>query len=202
MDRASVIGIVLGIAAVAGGILVEGGKFVAILQPTAALIVFGGTAGATLLSFPFRDVVRAAASLRGVLFPESTDHAVLITDILRYSNIARRNGFIAIEAEIRRLNHPFFWKAMTLAVAGMLPKLLVETMEQDSATFEDESPRIAKVYETAGGFAPTIGILEAVLGLIMSWKTSPTRRNSARESPWLSWPRSTAWDRRIFFSCP
>ncbi len=166
MDRASVIGIILGIAAVAGGILVDGGKFVTILQPTAALIVFGGTAGATLLSFPFRDIIRAVASLRRVLVHDAADPGVLITDILRYSNIARRSGFIAIEPEIRRLEHPFFRKALSLATAGMLPKLLVETMEQDSATFEEESRRIAKVYEAAGGFAPTIGILGAVLGLI------------------------------------
>ncbi len=166
MDRASVTGILLGISAVAGGILVDGGKFVTILQPTAALIVFGGTAGATLLSFPFRDIVRAAASLRSVLVHDAADPGGLITDILRYSNIARRSGFIAIEPEIRRLEHPFFRKALSLATAGMLPKLLVETMEQDSATFEEESRRIARVYEAAGGFAPTIGILGAVLGLI------------------------------------
>ena len=166
MDRASIIGLLLGISAIVGGNLLEGGRIDSIFQPTAALIVFGGTAGATLLSYPFRDVLKAVGALRRVLFSKPADSRALITDIIRFSITARRSGFIAVESEIRNLDHPFFRKALTLAVAGMLPKLLVETMEQDCMTFEDENRRIAKVFETAGGFAPTIGILGAVLGLI------------------------------------
>jgi len=153
-------------AAVIGGNLLEGGRIDSILQPTAALIVFGGTAGATLLSFPFRDIRKALLALRFVLFSETLDRRTVIAQIIRFSHTARRSGFIAIEAEIKNLDHPFFRKALTLATAGMAPKLLVETMEQDSSTFEDENRRIAKVFDTAGGFAPTIGIIGAVLGLI------------------------------------
>ncbi len=166
MDRSSIIGLLLGFAAIVGGNLLEGGRIDSIFQPTAALIVFGGTAGATLLSYPFRDVLKAVAALRRVLLAKPADSRALITDIIRFSITVRRSGFITIEPEIRNLDHPFFRKALTLAVAGMLPKLLVETMEQDCMTFEDENRRIAKVFETAGGFAPTIGILGAVLGLI------------------------------------
>jgi len=166
MDRASIIGIILGITALVGGNQLEGGKIDSMLQPTAALIVFGGTLGATLLSYPFHDVVRAIAALRGVLFIKPKGSRALIADIIRTSNIARRSGFIAVEPEIKNLDHPYLRKALRLAVAGMLPKLLIETMEQDNETFEDENRRIAKVYETAGSFAPTIGILGAVLGLI------------------------------------
>ena len=166
MDRASNIGLLLGIGANMGGNLLEGGKIASILQPTAALIVFGGTAGATFLSFPFSDILKAAGSLRLIFTTDRSDPSALIAEIIRYSSIARRNGFIAIEPEISKLTDPFFRRALKLAIDGMLPKLLIETMEQDSATFEDESRRIAKVFETAGGFAPTIGILGAVLGLI------------------------------------
>ena len=166
MDRASVIGILLGMAAIVGGNLLDGGRIDSILQPTAALIVFGGTAGATLLSYPFRDILKAVVSLQSILFTRTADRKKVIESIIRFSNIARRSGFLTIESEIRKLDHPFFRKALTLATAGMLPKLLVETMEQDNSTFEQERRRIAKVFETAGGFAPTIGILGAVLGLI------------------------------------
>lgn len=166
VDRASTIGLLLGIAAIAGGTLMEGGKLSSLLQPTAALIVFGGTAGATLLSFPFRDILKAASAMRSVLFHAAADPADLIRDVLRISQTARKSGFIAVEPEVRRIEHPFFRKALSLALAGMLPKLLVETMEQDSMTYEDEHRRIAKVFDTAGGFAPTVGILGAVLGLI------------------------------------
>ncbi len=166
MDRSSLIGLFLGALAIVGGNLLEGGRIGSIIQPTAALIVFGGTLGATLLSFPFSDILKAVAALRSVMMTDKTDHRGLITDMLRYATIARRSGFIALEGEVSRMDNPFFRKALRLAIDGMLPKPLVETMEQDALTYEDEHRRIAKVFETAGGFSPTIGILGAVLGLI------------------------------------
>jgi len=166
MDRASALGLILGLTAVVGGNMLEGGKIDSILQPTAALIVFGGTAGATFLSFPLRDLMKAITSLRFVFFEEPANTESLIQDIIRYSGVARRNGFIALEAEIPQITNPFLMKALVLAIDGMLPKLLLETMERENITFEDEHRRIAKVYETAGGFSPTIGIIGAVLGLI------------------------------------
>ncbi|HET6514366.1 MAG TPA: flagellar motor protein [Thermodesulfovibrionales bacterium] len=166
MDRSSLIGILLGIVAVIGGNLLEGGKITSVLQATAAAIVFGGTFGATMLSFPLQDILKATSSLRDVFFGEKIDSDVFLKDILRYSAIARRNGLIALEPEISKITDTFFQKAMRLAVDGMGPKMLKETMEQENITYEDEKRRIAKVFETAGGFAPTIGIIGAVLGLI------------------------------------
>jgi len=168
MDRASFIGLFLCLLALVGGNLLEGGKIGSILQPTAALIVFGGTLGATLLSFPFRDIQNAFIALRHVFFEKRTDAGAenLIHDIIRYSHTARRNGFIALEPEIQRLEDAFLRRALKLSVDGMLPKMLIETMQQENVTFEEEQRRIAKVFDTAGGFAPTIGIIGAVLGLI------------------------------------
>jgi chemotaxis protein MotA len=166
VDRASAIGLVLGVAAIVGGSALEGGRVSSLIQPTAALIVFGGTAGATLLSYPFRDVGLALVAFGRVMSHKAEDETGLIRDILRFATIARKSGFVAVEPELSRIEHPFFRKALGLAVAGMLPKLLVETLEQDTRTYEDEQRRIAKVFDTAGGFAPTIGILGAVLGLI------------------------------------
>ncbi len=156
----------LGVGAIVGGNMLEGGRIDSILQPTAALIVFGGTVGATFLSFPFRDVLKAIASLRFVLLNDTRDRKKIIASIIRFSQIARRSGFVAIESEINNLDNAFFRKALTLATSGMVPKVLVETMDQINSTFEEECRRAAKVYDTAGGFAPTIGILGAVLGLI------------------------------------
>ena len=177
MERSSIIGLVLGLTAIIGGNMLEGGRFDSILQPTAALIVFGGTAGATFLSFPFSDIMKALRALRSVVQVEDTDPAALIRDIIRYSSIARRNGLIAMEAEVSRMDNPYLKKALKLAVDGMLPKALVETMQQENITHEDERRRIAKVFDTAGGFAPTIGILGAVLGLIhvMENLSDPTK---------------------------
>lgn len=166
MDRASIIGIALGIAAIAGGTVLEGGKLGSILQPTAAAIVFGGTLGATLLSFPFRDIAAAVRALRYVFFNADGDHDGLIRDIVRYAGIARRSGFVALDAELPRVADRFLRKALRLAIDGMSARMLRDTVEQDLLTYEQEQKRTIRVYETAGGFAPTIGIIGAVLGLI------------------------------------
>lgn len=166
MDRASIIGLIIGIAALLGGNILEGGKLESILQPTAALVVFGGTLGATLLSFSASDVLSAVGALRHVFLDNRADGESLIRDIVRYSIIVRRNGLIALEPEIPRHDNVCLKKALKLAIDGMVPKLLAETMERENTTYEDRCRRVAKVFETAGGFAPTIGIIGAVMGLI------------------------------------
>jgi len=166
IDRGSVFGILLGIAAVVSANFIEGGTTDSLFQLTAALIVFGGTFGATLLSFPMKDIMLAGASLREVFFVKEIDADSIISDIITCSYIARRNGMIALEAELERINDPFLRKSLRLAIDGMNPKLLRETMEQENLTYEENKKRIAKVFETAGGFAPTIGIIGAVMGLI------------------------------------
>jgi chemotaxis protein MotA len=166
MDRTSVIGILLGIAAVIGGNVFEGGKFSSILQPTAAMIVFGGTLGATLLSFPARDIVKAFIALKEVFLEKNMNPDEYIAEIMRYADLARKNGLIVLEREIPRIRDPYFKRVMTLAVDRMAAKTLRETIEQENITFEEQKRRTARVYDTAGGIAPTIGILGAVLGLI------------------------------------
>jgi chemotaxis protein MotA len=180
MDGASLIGILLGVAAVMGGSLFEGGEVNSILQVTAAVIVFGGTLGATLLSFSLRDVMKAASSFRDVFLEERTEPEEFINDLVRYSARARRMGLISLDPEIPRIKNAYLRKALTLAVDGMSPAAVRETMEQENFTYEDERRRIAKVFETAGGFAPTIGILGAVLGLIHVMKnlSDPSRLGS------------------------
>lgn len=166
MDSASLIGIILGISAIISGNILEGGKIGSIIQLTAAVIVFGGTIGATLVSYPLKDFIKAVSSLNYVFFNNEPDYESVIKDISRFSSIVRRKGLIAIEPEIRMINNGFFRRALLLAVESMNPKTVKETLEQENITYEDECKRIARVFETAGGFAPTIGIIGAVLGLI------------------------------------
>jgi len=166
IDRGSVFGIVLGIAVIVAANFIEGGTAHSLFQLTAALIVFGGTLGATLLSFPIKDVLQAAKSLKEVFFVDEKDFESIINDIINFSYIARRNGMIALEVELARIDDPFLRKSLRLAIDGMNPKLLRETMEQENITFEEAKRRSARVFETAGGFAPTIGIIGAVMGLI------------------------------------
>lgn len=166
MDRASIIGILLGISAIVGGNVVEGGNLNTILQPTAAIIVFGGTFGATLLSYSMRDILRAISSLKYIFNNKKIDHESVINDLVRYCSVSRRKGLIALEQELPLINNDFLKDALRMAINGMGAKILRETLEQSIFTYKEEQRRIAKVFETAGGFAPTIGIIGAVMGLI------------------------------------
>lgn len=166
MDRASIIGIILGISAIVWGNFLEGGDLHSIIQPTAAIIVFGGTFGATLLSYSMKDIVRAFLSLKHIFKSQSIDQERIINDLVKYCFTARRKGLIALEQELDFIENDFLKKSLKLVIDGMGAKILKETLEQSLLTYRDEKKRVAKVFETAGGFAPTIGIIGAVLGLI------------------------------------
>jgi chemotaxis protein MotA len=168
MNKASIIGLALGIAAILGGNLIEGGRINSIVQGSAALIVFGGTFGATFLSFSLRDIICAARSLKHVFISDRSlpEDNFIIRDTLELSTRARKNGVLSLEKEVRNIQYAFFRRAVRLVIDGVDPKLLRKTLEQETGSLEEEQGRAAKVFESAGGFAPTIGIIGAVLGLI------------------------------------
>ncbi len=166
MDITSVGGLLLGIFAVLLGQALEGGSIMSIIQPTAALIVFGGTIGATVLGFPLRVVLQAARSVSSVFKEKNVAPDRMIEEILAFANKARREGIISLEPEMDRVKNSFLKKALTMAIDGTDPKVLKETMETELAHMEEHGEMPSKVFEAAGGFAPTIGILGAVLGLI------------------------------------
>jgi len=166
VDITSIVGIVLGLTAVVGGALLEGLHLSAITQPTAAIIVLGGTIGATTLSFPLRVILGAGKAFAKAFLEPKTKNASVISEIITYANKARKDGLISLESMIPTASDPFLKKAMSLAVDGTDPKVLRETMEIELAQQDETGEREAKVFETAGGFSPTIGIIGAVLGLI------------------------------------
>ncbi|MDX2085093.1 MAG: flagellar motor protein [Candidatus Melainabacteria bacterium] len=166
MDLTSIIGIILGIAAVVGGQILEGGSLMAIIQPTAFIIVMGGTAGAVMLSFPGKDLKKAMASLAGVFAGSKENPGETIEMIVNLALKARKEGILALQSDIRNIDDPFMRKGMELMTDGTDPHLLRELLETELHLFEEEITTCGKVWETAGGFTPTVGILGAVLGLI------------------------------------
>ena len=166
MDKASFGGAILAIAGIVAGLLIEGGNLGQILQPTAALIVFGGTLGAVLLQFPLTTVVAAFRSL-GRLFAaprkEDTQH---IRQLIGFANKARRNGVVSLDSDLSAIRDPFLKQALMLAVDGTEPAELRKIMYVSLESITEEEERLPAVFESAGGFSPTIGILGAVLGLI------------------------------------
>lgn len=166
MDITTIVGIVLGLTAVVGGALLEGLHISAITQPTAAIIVLGGTIGATTLSFPLRVILGAGKACVKAFLEPKTKNASVIAEIIAYANKARKDGLISLETLIPTASDDFLKKAMSLAVDGTDPKVLKETMEIELNQQEEAGENEAKVFEAAGGFSPTIGIIGAVLGLI------------------------------------
>lgn len=177
IDIASVVGLALAMFAILGGQALEGGKIESILQPTAAIIVFGGTFGACLLQFPLSVALRSFKAVVKAFRDPKINNKEVIQEIIRLANKARKEGVISLEADTQKISDPFLKKALTMAMDGVEPKVLRETMELEIANLEDEAEQPIKFWQAAGGYSPTIGILGAVLGLIhvMENLTDPSK---------------------------
>jgi chemotaxis protein MotA len=166
VDKASIAGLLLGLFGIIGGLLLEGGKLSQILQPTAAMIVFGGTAGAVLLQFPLPVVTSAVRNLARVFLDQGEDLEVGIKLLVRLANRARREGIVHLDSELDRIGDPFLRKSLMLAVDGTEPHELRKIMELELDNQSERGEQMHGVFESAGGFSPTVGIIGAVLGLI------------------------------------
>ncbi len=166
MDIATILGLIIGFGAIIGGQVMEGGHVSALIQPTAAIIVMGGTFGAAFVSFPTKSIIQALKDAPRTIFVSQQNPESIIKDIIGYAAKARRNGLISLEQEAQNIKDSFTRKGISLVVDGIDPQKLRETMEIELATFEEHSKVSAEFFEAAGGYAPTIGIIGAVLGLI------------------------------------
>lgn len=166
MDKISVLGLVLGIVAIIGGQVLEGGHVGSLSQPTALLIVLGGTMGAVMLQSPYATFIRGVKMVRWVWYPPVVDHQQLIKQIATWSQVSRREGLLALENVMNQLKDDFARKGLQLLVDGAEPERLREVLEVEISTYEQEMKLSARIWEAAGGYSPTIGILGAVLGLI------------------------------------
>lgn len=169
-DWGSVGGICLSLVGVVGGLLLEGGELKDISQVTAALIVLGGTSGAVLVSTPWPILRGAVRRLREVFFVPPDRPAALIETILALAAKARKSGLVSLEDDALQSLDPFIQKALTLAVDGTDLQDLKKLLELDIALAEQHAEAEARVWEAAGGFSPTVGIIGAVMGLIQVMK--------------------------------
>ncbi|MBX9848754.1 MAG: flagellar motor protein [Rhodocyclaceae bacterium] len=166
MDKISIAGLLISLLAILGGQVLEGGHLSSLLQPTAFLIVVGGTLGAVMLQSPFAVFRRGLSITRWVFFPPRGGSQAVVEQVTRWSGLARKEGLLALENEIQTLRDPFLRKGLQLLVDGAEPLRLREVMEVDIDTYEGHMRSAAKIWESAGGYAPTVGILGAVMGLI------------------------------------
>jgi chemotaxis protein MotA len=177
MDLASLIGTILGFSGVIGGQLLEGGHIGQIMQGTAAIIVLGGTLGAMFLAYPSQDIKRAFLSIGLVYKNVDLDVRPAIDEIIRIATIARKEGVLAVEGQRDSIKNPLFKKSIKYVIDGFEPNTVKEIIDTEIYIAFEEEENAGKVFEGAGGFAPTIGIIGAVLGLIhvMSMLNDPSK---------------------------
>jgi len=180
VDFGSLIGITIALVGIIGGQLLEGGYVGSLLQSAAFLIVIGGTAGAVMVQSPSRIFVRGIRMAKWVVLPPDFAPRRMIAEILRWSLAARKEGLLALESHAGMAADPFVRKGLQLLVDGADPEKLREAMEVEIIGFEEYHRQAARIWEAAGGYAPTIGILGAVLGLIhvMENLSDPARLGS------------------------
>ncbi len=180
MDKISLAGLAIGLIAILGGQLMEGGNIGSLVQPTALLIVCGGTLGAVLLQSPLHVFKRGVKMAKWVWVPPVIEQKRLVDQILNWSQLSRKEGLLALENFIPGIKDNFVKKGLQLLVDGADPERIRELLEVEINTFEEEWRQSAKIWESAGGYSPTIGILGAVMGLIhvMENLSDPTKLGS------------------------
>jgi chemotaxis protein MotA len=166
VDKSTLGGIVVALSGIGLGLLLDGGKLAQVLQPTAALIVLGGTIGAVLVQFPLRIVAEAIMQLKHVFFDSGPQPDSLVENLLRFAIKARKEGILSLDGELAKIQDPFLRESLMLAIDGVSPADLRKMMELQIDYRGEKDDRIPKVFESAAGYSPTIGIIGAVLGLI------------------------------------
>lgn len=180
MDWGSVAGLLLALTGILAGQLLEGGRIGSLVQPAAFSIVMIGTMGAVLLQCGLDNFKRGVLLARGAFILPVDDSQQLLHDVTMWSATARREGLLSLERYLDRQTDPFIEKGLRMVVDGIEPYKLRETLEIAISGYETRQRQAVRIWEAAGGYAPTVGILGAVLGLIhvMENLSDPSRLGS------------------------
>lgn len=166
MDKISIVAILMGLTAIIAGQALEGGNIGSLMQLTAFTIVIGGTVSAVMLQSTPKQFAAGVRMLKWIFQPPVLDHDKMIREIINWSQTARKGGLLALEGYINLQKDPFIKKALQMLVDGAEPDTLRSVMDVEISMFEHARKQAARIWESAGGYAPTMGILGAVLGLI------------------------------------
>lgn len=166
MDWASLAGLALALAGIVSGRLLEGGHLGSLLQPAAFAVVVVGTCGAVLLQSGLPSFVRGVKMVRWIFAPPAHDTQELASEIKAWSAAARREGLLSLERYLELMPDPFIAKGLRMAIDGIDPTKIRDILDVEISSYERRERQAVKIWEAAGGYAPTIGILGAVLGLI------------------------------------
>lgn len=166
MDILSIVGVVLAFGAILLGQYLEGGHLASLLNGPAILIVGGGTLGAAMLQSSLQSFMRSIRMLFWLVRPPRLDTVEALDQILNWCQLARKEGLLGLERVVESVDDLFTRKGLQLLVDGNEPGTIRQTLEMDADVRESRDMAAAKVFESMGGYAPTIGIIGAVMGLI------------------------------------
>ncbi|TFW25046.1 flagellar motor protein [Duganella callida] len=166
MDWASLVGVLVALAGIIVGQVLEGGKLSSLVQPAAFAIVVVGTVGAVLLQTRLATFLKGLRMLRLVFAPPVDTRAALARDIRSWIQTARRDGLLALERHMLASKDPFTIKGLRLVVDGIQPDKLRQLLDTEITAYETAERQAVRIWESAAGYSPTIGILGAVIGLI------------------------------------
>ncbi|GAA0076517.1 flagellar motor stator protein MotA [Clostridium sp. CTA-5] len=167
MDIFLIIGVITGLLAVVVGMIVKGANVAVLLNPAAAIIILVGTSAAVMNSFPKKEFL-SIPKIMGVLFKEKKgeDPVSIIKQIVEISQLTRKNGLLSLEGTVQKMENKFMKKGLEMVVDGLESEVIRETLEMEIESTEARHRNGAAIFTSAGGAAPTLGVLGAVVGLI------------------------------------
>ena len=166
MDIGSVIGLAIAVAAVMAGIFLGGGSLGALFDLTSVLVVVFGTVGATILSYPLARILKLHTIIMKAFFTKPADAAVVIADIVKFAEVARREGILALENHVEEMKDPFIVRGVKMAVDGTDPELIQQIMDTELEALMDRHAEGKAILDTMGKYAPAFGMIGTLLGLI------------------------------------
>jgi chemotaxis protein MotA len=166
MDLASIIGMILAWGAIIVSITMEGGKLTSLVNPSAFILVVGGTIGATMISVPLKAIVGVPMTIRNAFFHSETDMVAIITTMVDFAKEARKDGILSLESRIKDLSNKFLKMGIQLVVDGTPSEMVREILETEIVSLQERHKGGETVFSAAGGFAPTLGIIGTVIGLV------------------------------------
>ena len=166
MDIASIGGIALAIIGIMAGMMMEGGSISQITQPTAAMIVLGGTIGAVLLQFPLEVFISAMKYATRIFISDGSDGHAVVGQIVKFANKARKSGIVSLDQDLPTVEDPFLKQTLMLAIDGTEPSEVRKIMQMEIDNKTEMEEKLPQVLEAAGGYSPTVGIIGAIIGLI------------------------------------
>jgi chemotaxis protein MotA len=166
VDPATIIGIVVAVGAIFAGMTLEGANPASLIEPSSAIIVFGGTLGATMAGFLLKDTTGLIGPVKAALMGKVADPGDTIADVITFAERARREGLLALEEAAKTVDDPFLKRGIELAVDGTDPEELREILEAEIVSMRARHKAGAKFFSDMGAFGPTLGIIGTVIGLV------------------------------------